>query len=420
MEMKPILTAHYVAGYRTPDYSGAWGQWKSESGDIPEGTQQHNPDHLLPNGERDIASVYMPVVGTYDSGDPDLCEYHILLAKAAGLDGFVVDWFGPHMEQRHMQDDANVRTLLHMANKLDFKIALCFEDQCCFPPLQPMVQNREQTVNQAKAALQSAQDIFFSSPAYLRLNGRPVLTTHNQGKPGKDWNTPFFTAEEWKEIRADLSGDIFLMQNYQPVRHGISFTDWDSVYPWVSVYYSDYDTDETFWEKSHSAREHGNYQFISGLVNPGYDDRGTVISTPGECRGTGGDGQRKPRVFSRRQGEKYTATWEDNLTHGAQFIQIGTWNHHGQGTGIEPVKEIVLHRSAAVPGSGYRELITTREYAVRFKQKKLWPLPALFLPERLYRLRKSGAPETRGDRIRLYLLEGDLTGSTLGLEHAGV
>lgn len=408
MEIKPMLIAYYTAGYRTPDYSGAWGQWKNAGPNVPEAFQ-HDPDHLLPNGERDIASVYMPVVGTYDSGDPDLCEYHILLAKAAGLDGFVVDWFGPNMAQDHMQDDANVRTLLNMAEKLDFKIALCFEDRSCFPPLQPMVQNREQAVNQAKAALQSAQDIFFSSPAYLRMNDRPVVTTHNQGKIGQDWSAPFFTAEEWKQIRAELNGDILLIQNYQPVRDGIHFPDWDSVYPWVSVYFSDYDTDETFWEKSHGARGQGRNQFVSGLVNPGFDDRGT-----------GGEGQREPRVFSRRQGEKYSATWEDNLTHGAQFIQIGTWNHHAQGTGIEPVKEIVLNKNAAVPGWGYRELITTREYAVRFKQHRLWPLPALFLPERLYRLRKSGAPETRGDRIRLYLLEGDVTGSTLGLEHAGV
>lgn len=389
-------------------FSGAWGRWQTDPARV-QAEFHHDPGCMLPNGEHDIASVYMPVVGPYDSGDPDLCEYHILLAKSAGLDGFLVDWFGPEMSVSEVQNEAQVQALLHMAEKLDFKIALSFFDRSCFPPMRPAVKDRQQAVAAAHDALLHAQNKYFSSPAYLRWQGRPLLALQNQGPAGADWSAPHFSAAEWDQIRTGLKENIFLIQNYHPGMSEADFTVWDSVYPDLPTYLGEYDTDEKYWEKCAHALGKNRYQLISGMVTPGYDDRG--------C---GGRDLNKPQVFSRRQGEKYSATWEDNLNHGAQFIQIGTWNDFNLGTGIEPVKELLLHKNAAVPGWGYRELLTTREYTLRFRQHKLWPLPAIFLPERLYRLRKSGAPTTRGDRIRLYLLEGDITGSSLGLEHAGV
>jgi glycosyl hydrolase family 99 len=408
MEMKPILAARYSISYLSHGFSGEWGRWKFLSENKPV-EYHHNPQNLLHNGENDIASVYMPVIGPYDSGDTDLVEYQILLAKAVGIDAFIVDYYGHAAKGINGKDAAQVQMLLTQAEQLDFKIALCFNDESCFPPIQSQVTNRNEALDQARDILQYAEEHFFTSAAYLRIEDKPLLTINNCGKTNSAWDWHFFTAKEWDQLRGKLATDIFLIQNYQAQMQGVDFSEWDSVAPGIKIYFSDYDTDEMFWENSKSVLGKGRYQFISGMVNPGYDDRG--------C---GGSGDRGPRVFSRRQGEKYSATWEDNLRNQAQFIQIGTWNNYAQGTGIEPVKEILLHKSAAVPGWGYRELITTREYAVRFTNKKIWPLPALFLPERLYRLRKSGAPATRGDRIRLYLLEGDVTGSTLGLEHAGV
>ncbi len=409
ISLHPLLTARYHTGYRTMVFSGGWGRWQTDPKHLlPE--YHHDPERLLPNGERDIASVYMPIVGAYDSGDPDLCEYHILLAKSAGIDGFLVDWYGPEHAGAAAQNDAQVQTLIHMAETLEFKIALVFFDSACFPPSQPSITSRDHALAAAQNALKYAQDKYFSSPAYLRWQGRPLLTLQNSGQvAAPEWSTPFFTAVEWDKIRSGLKENIFLIQNYLPGQTDLDFTDWDSVCPGFPTYLGEYDTDEKFWEKCAAALGKKRYQLISGLVTPGYDDRG--------C---GGRESNKPQVVSRRQGEKYSATWEDNLAQGAQFIQIGTWNDHNCGSGIEPVKELLLHKNAAVPGWGYREVLTTREYTLRFRQHKLWPLPAIFLPERLYRLRKSGAPASRGDRIRLYLLEGDITGSSLGLEHAGV
>jgi len=38
--------------------------------------------------------VVLPSDRTYDSADPAVLEYHVLLMKLAGIDGVIVDWFG--------------------------------------------------------------------------------------------------------------------------------------------------------------------------------------------------------------------------------------------------------------------------------------------------------------------------------------
>jgi len=53
-----------------------------------------DPDTVNVSGERQIASWYYPLIGPYDSSDPAVLEYHVLLMKLAGVDGVIVDWYG--------------------------------------------------------------------------------------------------------------------------------------------------------------------------------------------------------------------------------------------------------------------------------------------------------------------------------------
>ena len=100
------IAAHFRADYRTPERSGRWDRWRNAA---------HDPEHLLASGERDVAAVTMPVIGPYDAADPAAAEYHVLLAKAAGLDAFAV-----HAGAGD-EDDA-AEALLVAAADLDFRI----------------------------------------------------------------------------------------------------------------------------------------------------------------------------------------------------------------------------------------------------------------------------------------------------------
>src|SRR5262245_49068087 len=79
---------HYMPWFDTPAVLGgtSWGyHWKMNT---------QNPNIVDSSGKRQIASHYYPKIGPYDSTDPSVLEYHMLLMKYAGVDGLMVDWYG--------------------------------------------------------------------------------------------------------------------------------------------------------------------------------------------------------------------------------------------------------------------------------------------------------------------------------------
>src|SRR5579872_1338449 len=81
---------HYMAWFEDKSTSGTglWGQhWTMAN---------ENPDVILANGRRQIASWFYPMIGPYASSDRDVIDYHLLLMKYAGIDGVIVDWYGIH------------------------------------------------------------------------------------------------------------------------------------------------------------------------------------------------------------------------------------------------------------------------------------------------------------------------------------
>src|SRR6266436_4882238 len=85
-EPSKSVMVYYMPWYVAKPYSGNWGwHW----------TMNHfDPDSVNASGEPQIASWYCPLIGPYDSSDPAVLEYHVLLMKLAGIDGVIVDWYG--------------------------------------------------------------------------------------------------------------------------------------------------------------------------------------------------------------------------------------------------------------------------------------------------------------------------------------
>ena len=85
---RPLLLANYYCWYhdgRHPDRPFLhWTYPASETNALAR--IEHKP------GEPPPSSVFRPLVGLYDSADPEVAEWHVQLAKAAGIDAFLVDW----------------------------------------------------------------------------------------------------------------------------------------------------------------------------------------------------------------------------------------------------------------------------------------------------------------------------------------
>ena len=65
-----LLLAHYMPWYRAKPFSQQWGwHW----------TMNHFDPEKQTENKREIASKYYPLAGPYDSADPDVIEYHLLL-----------------------------------------------------------------------------------------------------------------------------------------------------------------------------------------------------------------------------------------------------------------------------------------------------------------------------------------------------
>ncbi len=389
MSATPLLIAHYMTWYQTPDISGSWGFWKVNRPAIPQ-AYWHDPDRRDERGWRDIASVYHPLIEPYDSGDPDLCEYHILLAKLAGIDAFVCDWYGPDSSPEHPYDHAGFMMLLKTAERLDFKVGICWEDRSMF--LHPPVARRADAVERGRAVIRRAETEIFSSPAYLRINDRPVLMNFAWDEP----DTIAFYPEEWDRILSAAQVRPVFIHDYHTHHRRAYLEGYESMAPWGSCLHGRADVPE-FWEQARNAIGRGRLSFLSGTVRPGFDNRG--------CGGWGNG----IAVDPRGDGTRYRDIWENVLKHPVAFIQIATWNDFNEGGTIEPTRTGIAHASCPVPGYGYRELETTQEFAGRIKGQTFDP-SALRVPELLYQLRKTDA-DASPDSIRDLLLAGDTTGA---------
>ena len=94
---KPVMV-HYMPWFQSP-YSLGGTNWAAHWTGNGLFVYHSNPffyfnPNVTNNGEAQIDSWYYPQIGPYDSLDPAVLEYHVLLMKLGGIDGVIVDWYG--------------------------------------------------------------------------------------------------------------------------------------------------------------------------------------------------------------------------------------------------------------------------------------------------------------------------------------
>ena len=154
-QKKPLLFANYYAWYHDGNHTvRPWAGWTRKE-------SKHNARALAEQrpGEPPRSSSAYPLAGLYDSADLVIAEWHVQLAQAAGIDAFLVDWWGTHLGR-----DKNIdKGLLAAAEKQGFKIAL-LDERSQFHT------DWEWYKQAAVEALARYKD----SASYLRIDGRPV------------------------------------------------------------------------------------------------------------------------------------------------------------------------------------------------------------------------------------------------------
>jgi hypothetical protein len=194
---RPALWAVYYAWYETP--AGPRARWSYWSAD-----KTQNPA-LKPS------SKAQPLIGYYDSLNPAAVRWHVRLAKAGGMDAFLVSWWGAASSSGR----AFEKTILPIAAEETFKVAICSE-------LAQFHYDAKLLARQMAELLERTKD----SPAYLRMDGKPVVYLYQVPFAPKLTPQTFLDLQRAIEIK---TGPVYWMMDKvaNENNRGLSFpADW--------------------------------------------------------------------------------------------------------------------------------------------------------------------------------------------------
>lgn len=191
---KPLLFANYYTWYVAG--SGPhqiWTHWVRHPVADAMNLEAKRTGQVVQSLKPDeIASVLWPLAGLYDSDNPEVVRWHIRLAKAAGIDALLVDWWGPGGWQRvpGLTKSVFEDVVLPIAAEEGFKVAL-LDEPVQFRPLEESKQWVAEYLGKYK-----------DHPAYLKIDGKPVYYIYQVAFD------PSLTPEKFEELRAYVENRI--------------------------------------------------------------------------------------------------------------------------------------------------------------------------------------------------------------------
>ena len=317
---KPVMV-YYMPWFTAKPYCDSWGwHW----------TMNHfNPDTMNASGERQIASWYYPLIGPYDSSDPALLEYHVLLMKLAGIDGVIVDWYGSaNFLDYGINNQATVK-LFQFTRKAGLKFSICYEDQTIQHMIDGNYLATSDDIFHAQREMLYLQTNFFSDASYLRLKGRPVLLNFGPQH--------FMVSSNWEDIFSVLVATnqpaFFTEDNRLPV--GMGAFSWPPM--WMSQVPGTGGVLSGAALKSYLAdfdQKAGNWPAFISSAFPRFHD---IYQRAGVRNYWG--------YLGDHHGDTLRETLSRGMTNSSAIVQVVTWNDFGEGSMVEPTQEY-----------GYRDL----------------------------------------------------------------
>ena len=357
---KPVFT-HYMPWFVAKPYSSSWGwHW----------TMNHyNPDTIGSDGRRSIASWYYPLIGPYDSADPVVLEYHVLLMKLAGIDGVIVDWYGMDNYLDYGVNNQRTAALFNYTQKAGLQFSLCYEDATIKNEVNGNYISATGAVSHAQQTMLYVQSNYFGSPTYARWNQQPVFLNF-----GPQY---FTTSAQWQSnfsvLNATNQPAFFTEDNRLPGFAGAF--DWPPM--WMSqtnsgvLSVAQLETYLNAFEQKALAPPPWP-AFVSSAF-PRFHD---IYQQAGVSPSYG--------YLDDRSGDTLRETLGRAFTNAAACVQVVTWNDFGEGTIVEPTLDY-----------GFRDLGIIQDFRRQYLDPTFpWHTNDLSLAPRLYNLRRLFATNT--------------------------
>jgi hypothetical protein len=369
-----FATKAFSAAIPRPEYpsTGHWWHWEMEN---------FNPDIVDNTGKRQIATHYYPLIGLYDSFDPDVMEYHVLLMKLAGIDGMIVDWYGIENHSDYGLLHRNTGLCFEYTRKANLEFAVCYGD-ATFHKMVGDIFSEDEALAHAREVMLFLQDNWFPSDHYLKSNERPVLLNFGPAY--------FYDSAQWDSIFTVLDPKPYYFPLHEYMVQASVATGY---FPWVILGSQEFggptqtevdDYLDDFYQAASA------WKYVVGGTFPGFWD--IYGEAGGESYG----------YLDTRDGQTFFRSLKKSLEYNPDVIQIITWNDFGEGTTIEPALEY-----------GYEYLEAIQDLRRQFIDTTfVFTGDDLEIPKQLYDLRKSYSTNVSAleilDSVFTLIITGDL------------
>jgi autotransporter-associated beta strand protein len=290
--------------FQTPETLGgtSWGWHWTMNND--------NPNTIESNGERQIASYYYPLTGPYDSSDPYIIEYQMLLMKLSGITGPIVDWYGV---QGSNSDETSLKTasndIITSTPTYGLSVGLTLEDRF------------STSTSEVTANINYAASNYFTQSNFMKAPGTntPLITLFGP--------ITYQQPSQWTTILSGVSTvPAIVPLQYQASQVGSPAT---GEMGWI--YEDKGTTDNLAVQQDFLEYEAGKFPDSIGDAYPGYNDYYTAGGDPSAAAG-----------FVIPETQNGNSTLNDTLAEAQTYSknimggQVATWNDYGEGTMIEP------------------------------------------------------------------------------------
>jgi hypothetical protein len=263
------------------------------------------------NAGNALADVH-PILGAYDSRDPNIIEEHIKMARRAKIDAFAVSWWHERPEGDKRDDILDL--VFQKAAAGDFKITIDLEAD-------------GMSVETITNCLRYYLSRYSNHKAVLKVDGKPALLV---------WGSSTHPPEQWQQIfdtldREGLHAFYFTSGQLDPKYLGpfsalelytsvdVNDKDLPAGYQWCRKQVDEYN-------KSHPDKP---AQWHATIM-PGFDER----QIPGRENGPGGAGWK-----NRDDGKYYRMTFDAAMSSNPNWLHVTSFNELAEHTHIEPTKE---------------------------------------------------------------------------------
>ncbi len=282
---------------------------------------------LYPGATTKVIAHFMPWWGDkrhisvgYNSHDPAQIHRQIMDMISRGVDGTIIDWYGP----ADFTDQTAKLVMAEVEQHPGFTFAIMV-DKGAIANSPCAGCNPQQTL---VSLVHYIEQTYVPSPAYMRLNGQPVITNFDM-----DLN---YTVD-WAAVKAaSTTNPDFIFQHKGGFSHVVS----GGSYSWVIVNVTD------------EGMSYLSQFYSAGMASPSEETIGAAYKGFNDTLASWGEN----RIMNQQCGQTWLQTFNKinslyNSTNQLDAVQLVTWNDYEEGTEIETGIDNCVSLSASLSGS---------------------------------------------------------------------